>query len=446
MRALDRRRFLKYACASTALVGASAFASHYIVTSAPINHSIPSSQQTTASATEEVPRVVSITSTHSRTTTSASEFWESGISRIYQVKGFPGPVNGHHVGLETLLTLMGSNGLPFLKSANTGPINGPRGLIATDDAVLIKVNCQWPERGGTNTDLVRELIQTIFGHPEGFTGEIVVVDNGQGRGQFTWANANAEDTTQSMQKVVDSFSSGRISTFLWDNIRANRVQEYDKGSKDDGYILEDTPEPSTGMRFSYPKFRTSSGTYISLKRGIWSPESRTYSNSRLKLINFPVLKSHNLAGVTACIKHYMGIVSQSMIGNHRFIWNGGLAAEMAEVRFPTLNILDAIYVNAYPMESGDAGPPAPYSRAVKTDQMVAGLDPAAIDYWSSKNILVPAAQSLGYTTYSSLDPDNPTESVWLHNYLTESVKMISAAGRQATMDPSRIKVYSKYLT
>jgi uncharacterized protein (DUF362 family) len=144
---------------------------------------------------------------------------------------------------------------------------------------LIKTNCQWPERGGTNTDLVRELIQAIDGHPEGFRGD----------------------------------------------------------------------------------------TCISLKRGIWSPETRTYSDERLKVINFPVLKSHSLAGVTACIKHYMGVVSQSMMENHPFVSNGGLAAEMAQVSFPTLNILDAIYVNPHPIESRNVGPLTPYTSAIKTN-------------------------------------------------------------------------------
>jgi hypothetical protein len=92
------------------------------------------------------------------------------------------------------------------------------------------------------------------------------------------------------------------------------------------------------------------------------------------------------------------------------------------------------------------GPSTPYSNAIKTDQIVAGLDPAAIDYWSSKNILIPAAQSVGYASYSSLDPDNPTESVWFHNYLSESVRAILTGGHQATVDPGRIKVYSKSST
>jgi hypothetical protein len=415
------------------------FGINYIAASTLVNQAVSSNQQANSSATVGVP-LGSFASSTCSNTVSASD-----VSRIYHVKGFPGPVNGHHIGLQTLFALMGSNGLALLKSAHAGSINGPDGLIAADDVVLIKVNSQWPERGGTNTALVRELIKTIVGHPEGFRGEIVVVDNGQGRRQFTWANANAEDITQSMQKVVDSFNNTRISTFLWDSIRANRVQEYDQESEDDGYVLEDEPEPLTGMRFNYPKFRTQSGTCISLKRGIWSPELHTYSDERLKLINFPVLKSHSLAGVTGCIKHYMGVVSQSMADNHPFILNGGLAAEMVRVRFPTLNILDAIYVNPNPLEGHNAGPSTPYSRAIKTDQIVAGLDPAAIDYWSSKNILLPVAQSLGYTSHSSLNTDNPTDTVWFHKYLTESVREISAAGRQATVNPLRVKVYSKSL-
>ena len=75
---------------------------------------------------------------------------------------------------------MGSHGLYLLKSSETGSIKGPDGLIGSDDVLLIKNNCQWKERGGTNTDLVRELIHTITQHPDGFNGEIIVVDNGQG--------------------------------------------------------------------------------------------------------------------------------------------------------------------------------------------------------------------------------------------------------------------------
>ena len=147
------------------MVGASAFGINYVATSAPVNQTIPSNEHATTSVTKGLPPGPSTSSTDS-TVASAN-----GTSKIYHVKGFPGPVNGHHVGLETLLALMGSNGLALLKSANAGAINGSGGLIEADDVVLIKVNCQWPERGGTNTDLVRELVQTIVGHPEAFRGD-----------------------------------------------------------------------------------------------------------------------------------------------------------------------------------------------------------------------------------------------------------------------------------
>jgi len=68
-----------------------------------------------------------------------------GTSNIYFVGGYQGVVNDRHKGLEKLFTLMGSNGLHVLRSQDTGQINGPDGLIAKDEIVLIKINCQWDE-------------------------------------------------------------------------------------------------------------------------------------------------------------------------------------------------------------------------------------------------------------------------------------------------------------
>src|SRR4030042_4587886 len=62
-------------------------------------------------------------------------------------------VNGRaYAHVNELITLMGSNGLLFYKSAVSGENQGPNGLIANNDVILIKINCQWDERGGTNTD------------------------------------------------------------------------------------------------------------------------------------------------------------------------------------------------------------------------------------------------------------------------------------------------------
>jgi hypothetical protein len=76
---------------------------------------------------------------------------------------------------------------PFYAVRNGTSITG---LIAKDDFVIIKVNCHWNERGGTNTDLVKALIQVIVDHPDGFTGEIIVADNGQARSGGTGTEGN----------------------------------------------------------------------------------------------------------------------------------------------------------------------------------------------------------------------------------------------------------------
>ncbi|UCF45088.1 MAG: hypothetical protein JSW44_00095, partial [Candidatus Bathyarchaeota archaeon] len=118
----------------------------------------------------------------------------SPASNLYVVNG---RANAY---VNELINLMGSNGLLFYKSDTSGENKGPNGLIANNDVILIKINCQWNERGGTNTDLLKELIQTIVDHPDVFVGEIVVADNGQAQygpfgngGSLNWANNNAED-------------------------------------------------------------------------------------------------------------------------------------------------------------------------------------------------------------------------------------------------------------
>ena len=196
-------------------------------------------------------------------------------SDIFVVVG----TTGYDGGFSELISLMGERGLLFYKSDTNGENQGPNGLIARDDVVIIKVNCQWDERGGTNTDLLRAIIEAIVNHPDGFIGEIVVADNGQAQygslgtgGSLDWENSNAENPSQSAQRVVDMFSgSYRVSTYLWDEITRKAVGEYSEGDMEDGYIVNQTANPVTGIRVSYPKFRTKFGTYISFKRGVWEP-------------------------------------------------------------------------------------------------------------------------------------------------------------------------------
>jgi hypothetical protein len=366
------------------------------------------------------------------------------VSSIFAVNG----ALGEDCGITQLIDLMQSHGTLFYGSTAATGVKGSEGLIARDDIIIVKVNSQWDERGGTNTDLLKALIRAITQHPGGFSGEIVVADNGQGQygstgrgGSFDYTRNNAEDISQSMQKLVKSFADHKVTAYLWDRITTKRVREYSEGDNEDGYIIDGSKNPGTGLIVSYPKFKSRFGTLISFKLGVWNPETQSYDSDRLKVINVPVLKSHMIYGVTACVKHYMGVTSDKLTGqfgasSHGAIGAGGMGTELAETRLPILNIVDAIWVNANP----GRGPGTTYESATRTNVIAASTDPVALDYWTAKNILIPTARHLEYSTVSSIDPDNTTPHS-LGSWLRLSMEEITRAGYQATVDEARMNVY-----
>ena len=354
--------------------------------------------------------------------------------------------NGYDGGFGELVDLMGRYELSFYKSDVTGKNKDPDGLIAKDDVIIIKVNSQWDQRGGTNTDLLRAIIEAILDHPNGFIGEIVVADNGQAQygaqgsgGSLDWRYNNAENHSQSVQTVVDMYSaSHKVSTYLWDTITTEKTNEYSDGDLDDGYIVNETANSVTGIMVSYPKFSTKFGTYISFKLGIWNPETKSYNNGKLKVINVPVLKSHSIYGVTACVKHYMGVVSDKLTrhNSHQSVGTGGMGTEMVETRMPVLNILDAIWVNARPHR----GPGTSYAEATNANIIMVSTDPVALDYWAAKYVLMQTAELSGYADLSSMDPDNNAEGSF-GNWLRLSLQELMREGYQATADEDQMNVY-----
>jgi hypothetical protein len=351
------------------------------------------------------------------------------FSDIYAVQG----TTGADEGFRRLVELMEQRGQSFYS------------LVDAADVVIIKVNSQWDERGGTNTDLVRAIVESLLAHPGGFTGEIVIADNGQGQygaagrgGSLDWKSNNAIDTSQSMQDVAEQLSvTGRVSAVSWDRITTNRVQEYSEGDARDGYVVASSPSPATGIIVSYPKFETRYGTRISFKRGIWDPGSGSYDTERLKVINVPVLKSHMIYGVTGSVKHYMGVVSDKLTGHnaHRSVGTGGMGTQMADTRFPVLNVMDAIWVNAVP----GAGPRTGYAQATQAGIIAASKDPVALDYWAAGQILVPTAKKLGHTRTASLDPDGVGRGSF-GEWLRLSMEALQEAGYPVTLDLKRINI------
>jgi hypothetical protein len=363
-------------------------------------------------------------------------------SDIFVVNG----TSGNDGGTARLLSLMEREGTPFYSTATGTP---GAGIIAPDDVVIITVHAQWDQRGGTNTDLLKSLIQAIVDHPEGFTGEIIVADNGQTQygptktgGSMNFTNNNAEDRSQSMERVAASFSgTHRVSTYLWDTITTTRVREYADGDMADGYIVNETRNPRTGILVSYPKFRTEYGTYVSFKNGIWNATTAAYDTDRLKIVSVPVLKSHGW-GMTGAVKNYMGVPSDKLTAGmgqrtHSTVLKGGMGTEMVETRAPAITILDAVWVNAIP----EGGPCTPYEDATRTGIIAASIDPVALDYWAAQEILMPTAGSLGYSDLSSMDPENTARGkfgAWLRLSMAE----LRDAGYPVTIDRNAMNVYA----
>jgi uncharacterized protein (DUF362 family) len=298
----------------------------------------------------------------------------------------PGQLN-YHIGLDSLLYLMADNGLKFYRSSGGHPFAGPSGLVAAGDVVLIKVNAQWKYRGCTNSDLIRGLIQRILDHPDGFDGEVVIIENGQGRGSLKCdttasyggdrsVHANANDESHHFLYLVDKvFNDPRVSTYLLDPIG--------------GTFIGDNNHVRNGYRklenVSYPCFTTAGGNRVELREGIWKAGAH---HGNLKLINVPVLKHHDTGGseITASLKHMYGLVSMSdgQVGPRHYSGLGETCGKMmASVATPVLNIIDAIWVS----HGSLTGYPA--RTTFRANQLLASQDPVTTDYWAAKYILYP---------------------------------------------------------
>ncbi len=312
----------------------------------------------------------------------------TAASSVFSVRGVPDQAlsGNRHAGVDTLVGLMAANGLKLYRTSTPGAANGADGLVASDDVVLLKVNAQWKYRGCTNSDVVRGLIQRVLEHPDGFTGEVVIVENGQGRGSLACdtsdsygnaeVHANAEDETHSFLWLVDTlFADPRVSACLLDPVRGTFIGDGDHAA--DGYRrLENV---------SYPCFTTAGGRRVELASGVWNGAG---FEGRLKVINVPVLKHHDVGGseITGALKHMYGLVSMSdgQSGFRHYAGLGETAGKMmAKVRTPVLNIIDAIWVS----QGALGGTPA--SATTRTNRLAASQDPVALDYWAAKNILYP---------------------------------------------------------
>ncbi len=346
-------------------------------------------------------------------------------STIFRVNQCPvHDLETRHRGVDSLFRLLAEGGQALFQTNQPHPWGSPDGMIAPDDVVLIKVNCQWKCRGTTNTDLVRGLIHRILQHPDGFRGEVVIFENGQGQGAFDgdpdawgsyaqwpqidngiWVNAEEENILTVDYLVNTVFAGAPVSSYLLDPITWTFITDTDHTT--DGYRHVDN--------VSYPCFTTANGNRVELKEGIWTGSGHS---GNLKLINIPVFKHHDGTGITGALKHTYGILS--MGDGYSFIRHytksGQQCGKMFTlVRAPVLNIIDAIWV------SQDSLCGYPPSTTTRTDILLGGIDPVALDYHTSKHILLP----IGGTYANQHDPDSFSGLV---NHLTNAQTTINNNG------------------
>jgi len=344
--------------------------------------------------------------------------------------------DGTDDGMVRLIESMANHGQYFYQTADH-----PNGMISSNDVVLLQINAQWAERGGTNTDLISAVVRAILDHPEGFTGEIVIADNGQAQfgsggrgGSLDWENANSACRQQSTLDVILAYQAlgYRVTGSLWDEFTRVQVEEFYTGDKQDGFVVENYIR-HTGLEISYPKFTTEFGTHISFREGIWNPETNTYDSDRLVVINMPVLKSHMLFQQTGAVKGYMGVVSDRLTQtrSHHSVGTGGMGTMMAHTRMPVLNIMDMIWV------APDRGPAAPFNRAVEINLIATSIDPVAIDVWTTRHVLIPEAERLPGGRAVAMNPAG-TEPGTFGHWLRLSLNEMLDAGYNFTMDENEI--------
>ena len=358
---------------------------------------------------------------------------DDGFSHIFVARGGSPEEN-----MNNVLALMG----------------GIRSLIGSDDVVIVKPNSQWWNQGMTNTNTIKEFIRQILEMRE-FKGEVIIADNHQyqedeSRGWTT----NSPNGDFNFNQLIEYFRKRgfkNVSKYHWHCAGRNKglVQGDSYGNavvrgpeEGDGYVwrsdLVYKAESGRKAMMSYPVFTSHySGITIDLKHGAW--KGGRYLSRKIKLINFPGLNHHSRwAGVTCCIKNYLGIVDMSCgyhgeapkgffnfhhIGNRnmklhphlirmmKFLsigylnhFHGGpVGFFMKSVRMADLNVVTANWVGY-----GSRTDP---SFSAKTNTVLACKDPVALDYYASKYILMSvtpktARDEDGHLLRSINDPDN----------------------------------------
>ena len=162
------------------------------------------------------------------------------------------------------------------------------------------------------SDLIRGLIQRILDHPDGLRGEVVIFENGQGRGSLacdtsssydgnTEVHANANDESQTFLYLVDSvFNDPRVSANSPRPDPGDIHRRRGTMSRDGYRNLRTFPTPASPRR--RPAGRAPGRD---LERERLQPQPQADQRSG------PQAPRPGGSEITASLKHFYGVVSMS---------------------------------------------------------------------------------------------------------------------------------------
>lgn len=151
-------------------------------------------------------------------------------------------------------------------------------------------------------------------------------------------------------------------------------------------------------------------------------------------VNVPVLKHHGGCGITGALKSFCGVLSMSDsgYGERHYRRLGEYCGEIiAKVRSPLIHILDCVWVSPAAL----AGYPP--KNTTRLNQLLASVDPVALDYWAAKHLL--------YLIDNNME-HHPDRFTPLRNHLTQARDVMNSGGgingHMVTLDESEIIVRS----
>ena len=333
-----------------------------------------------------------------------------------------GPSQQHHV-------YVAHNGTPVTNMQNVIALaGGIQQFVDYDDAVVLKPNGQWPNQGYTHTLCMKALIDVILNRPGGFAGEIVITEHVHRSptdtlsGSYCWnmSSGNRLRNWPDMNyfELVSDYVNRGISNVtaipLYDSDQGGFVavaSPADLAAGQHGWVRTTytTTANSRTVRLSHAILRSSySGKLIDLKNGVW--QNGGYNGQKVKLIFLPTLNNHgsldyeDYAGPTSALKCHLGIVDFTGPGSYNLHGVGyntpvnpqamgeSVGHLVTQILKPTLYLTCAEWTG-YGNRTG--------SSATQTKTVGLCADPATLDYWMCKYVMLPCR-----TSQTFMNPDN----------------------------------------